>query len=101
MPESPATPPPSAPAPKTSRQKRGVRFWLKIALCLLAVTPLILYIAARVYVNYGFMNASIEERLSKNFGAPSRVGSMQTDALQNLSINEIAIDPSGAGEPLK
>src|SRR5438477_374503 len=99
MPEIETKAPP-APAITPACRRYGVRFWIVIASIVVLGVPFVLCVTASIYINCGFMNRSIEERLSRKFGTPARVGSIETRAFNGLDIKQITIDPRGAGEPL-
>ncbi len=88
-------PPPATPV----KRKRGARFWLKLLMVVLLSIPILFFAGVLGYVNFGFLNNSIEKTISSKLGTPAHVGSIKTDAMNNMSIRDIAIEPSGKGEP--
>lgn len=95
---SPTPPPPGgAPAPAI---KRRLKFWLLFAGGVLLALPLLVYFAAWAYLNLGFLNGTIEARLSKKLGAPAHVGSVSGQALHGLNIEKISIEALDRGAPL-
>ena len=88
------------PPPSTAKRPHRARFWLLLAAGLLLAIPLLAYLGTWAYINLGFLDDSIAQRISKKLGSTARVGSIKTDALRNLNIRDIAVDPQGPGEPL-
>lgn len=86
--------------PAAAKRPRRARFWLLLAAGVLLGIPLLAYLGIWAYLNLGFLDDSIAQRISKKFGSTARVGSIKSDVLRNLKIRDIAIDPQGPGEPL-
>src|SRR5437660_8272428 len=89
-----------AAAPARPRRRRGKRFWIILAASIALGLPLLLLLALWAWINLGFMNASLERRLSKKFGTPAHIGAIKSNGFENLRIDEVAIEPRGEGQPL-
>jgi hypothetical protein len=73
--------------------------WLVAACVLFVVLPFLLYLSAVAYVSFGYMNASIEQRLGRVFSSGAKVGGVKTSWLQNLQIENISVDAIDNGKP--
>ena len=95
---SPTIPPPgSEPVPA---KKRGFKFWLKLAGGVLLALPLLAYFGAWACLNFGFLNRTIEARLTKKLGATAHIGSINGQALHGLKLEKISIEALDKGAPL-
>ena len=83
-----------------TKRKRSVRFWIGLAAAILFGLPLLLYAIALAYVNFGFLNSTVTDRISKKLGVPAHIGSIRSNVFQSLSLNDIAIDTEGGGDAL-
>ncbi|HLX61732.1 MAG TPA: hypothetical protein VKX17_10665 [Planctomycetota bacterium] len=89
-----------AASAKPARRKRGARFWIVTSASVLIGLPLLLYAGVWAYINFGFLNNTIEQRLSRKLGTQAHVDSVKSDVLSSLKINTISIEPRWPSAPL-
>ncbi len=87
-------------ASKPKPRKRRARFWIILCIAIFVLVPALLLGGAWGYINFGFLGRSLERRISQKLGSSAHVGNVKSDAFEKLSIRDIAIQPSGQGDPL-
>jgi hypothetical protein len=83
-----------------TRRRQNALFWIAITCLVLFGVPLLIYGAILAYVSFGFMNASVEQKLTKAFDSPAKIGSVKTHWLGNLRINDVAVQGRDTTPPL-
>ncbi|MCY3024285.1 MAG: hypothetical protein NTW87_35355, partial [Planctomycetota bacterium] len=79
------------PAPVKQRRRRGVSFWVAVVCIVILAIPLILFFGTLAYVSWGGLNGSIVANVSRLFDAPARIGTVRTDWLKNLQVNNVTV----------
>lgn len=85
------------PVPK---KKRGLKFWLTVALCVLVFTPLLAYAVAWGYVNLGYLKSTVESNLSKKFGTNAHVGEVRSGVFGGMELSGVSIDARDKSAPI-
>ena len=88
--ETPPQSPPRTAAPP--RPRRGARFWIKFSIFTLLLLPLAAYLIAWSYINLGFMNRSIEEKISQE---PLQIRPERERPLDEYYLFRIHLIPAG------
>lgn len=83
-----------------SRKKRGLKFWLVAALCVVVLTPVLAFAVAWGYVKLGYLKSSVETNLSKKFGAPARVGEVKSGVLGGMEMGDVSIEARDKSAPI-
>src|SRR5258708_833591 len=85
--------------PLIPRKKRSLKFLLKLALGVIVGLPLLAYLSAWAYINFGFLNSTIETRIGKKFGTAAHVASMKSGVLGGMDIGELSVEARDMGAP--
>ncbi len=82
------------------KKKRGLKFWLVAALCVVVFVPLLAVALAWGYVNLGYLKRNVETNLSKKFGTTARVGQVNSGVFGGMEMGDVSIEARDKSAPI-